>query len=92
MCFKCNEKFTKGHQCKKKQLYVLDGDQEDSDQEPIQEKKNEKVLEQEGDLQISINAITGSVSYRTIRVHGLVRKQKVVILIDTGSTHNFLNQ
>ncbi|GFS39350.1 hypothetical protein Acr_00g0062470 [Actinidia rufa] len=29
---------------------------------------------------------------RTMRVHGLVKKQKVVILIDTGSTHNFLNQ
>ena len=34
-CFKCNEKFTNGHQCKKKQLNVLDGDQEDSDREPI---------------------------------------------------------
>ncbi|KAJ8629431.1 hypothetical protein MRB53_022754 [Persea americana] len=92
LCFKCNKKFTKGHQCKKKQLYVLDGDQEDSDQEPIQEEESEEVLEQEGDLQISINAITGSISYRTMRVHGLVKKQKVVILIDTGSTNNFLNQ
>lgn len=27
-----------------------------------------------------------------MRVHGLVKKQKVVILIATGSTHNFLNQ
>ena len=27
-----------------------------------------------------------------MRVHGLVKKQKVVILIDTGSAHNFLNQ
>lgn len=89
LCFKCNEKC---HQCKQKQLYVLDGDQEDSDQEPTREEEGEEVLEQEGELQISINAITGSVSYRTMRVHGLVKKQKVVILIDTGSTHNFLNQ
>ena len=53
---------------------------------------NEEVLEQEGDLQISINALTGSVSYRTMRVQGFVKKKKVVILIDIGSTHNFLNQ
>lgn len=92
LCFKCNEKFTKGHQCKKKQLYVLDGDQEDFDEDLTQEDDIEEVQEQEGDLQISINALTGSVSYRTMRVHGLVKKQKVVILIDTGSTHNFLNQ
>lgn len=26
LCFKCNETFTRGHQCKQKQLYVLDGD------------------------------------------------------------------
>ena len=27
-----------------------------------------------------------------MRVQGLVKKKKVIILIDTGSTHNFLNQ
>ncbi|XP_057475850.1 uncharacterized protein LOC130763850 isoform X2 [Actinidia eriantha] len=95
LCFRCNEKYTRGHQCKKKQLYAIevdDGEQEDSEQEVPQEEINEEILDQEGDLQISINAITGSVSYRTMRVHGLVKKQKVIILIDTGSTHNFLNQ
>ena len=36
LCFKCNEKYTGGHQCKKKQLYVIDvddGEQEESVQE-----------------------------------------------------------
>ena len=27
-----------------------------------------------------------------MRVQGFVKKKKVIILIDTGSTHNFLNQ
>ena len=27
-----------------------------------------------------------------MRVQGFVKKKKIIILIDTGSTHNFLNQ
>ncbi|GFZ10853.1 hypothetical protein Acr_22g0002510 [Actinidia rufa] len=95
LCFKCNERYTRGHQCKKKQLYAIDvddGEQEDYDQELPQDEGNEEVLEQESDLQISINALTRLVSYRTMRVQGFVKKKEVVILIDIGSTHNFLNQ
>lgn len=90
LCFKCNEKYTKGHVCRKKQLYALVGDHED--QEPEQESEEEVDQEQEEDLQISINALTGSISYRTMRIQGNVKKKRVVILIDSSSTHNFLNQ
>lgn len=41
--------------------------------------------------QISLNALTGSISYRTMRVRGNVKKKLIIILIDSGSTHNFLN-
>lgn len=42
LCFRCNEKYTMGHQCKKKQLYVMEGEQEDSDRETSQEEDNEE--------------------------------------------------
>ena len=41
LCFKCNEKYTRGHQCKRKQLYAIDvdeGEQEHSDQVVQQER------------------------------------------------------
>ncbi|GKC38453.1 retrotransposable element Tf2, partial [Tanacetum coccineum] len=41
--------------------------------------------------QISLNALTGITSYRTMRVIGHFGKQKIHILIDSGSTHNFLD-
>ncbi|GKA61760.1 putative nucleotidyltransferase, ribonuclease H [Tanacetum coccineum] len=41
--------------------------------------------------QISRNALTGLTSYRTIRVIGHYRSQRIHILIDSGSTHNFLD-
>ncbi|GJZ37219.1 hypothetical protein Tco_0583410 [Tanacetum coccineum] len=41
--------------------------------------------------QISLNALTGITSYRTMRVIGHFGKQKIHILIDPGSTHNFVD-
>lgn len=40
---------------------------------------------------ISFHAITGSSHPKTIRIIGRVENQRVVILIDSGSTHNFLD-
>ncbi|GJZ20946.1 retrotransposable element Tf2 [Tanacetum coccineum] len=41
--------------------------------------------------QITLNALSGLNSYQTMRVRGRVGKQVVHILIDCGSTHNFLD-
>nr|GEX88385.1 hypothetical protein [Tanacetum cinerariifolium] len=40
---------------------------------------------------ISLNALTGENSYRTMRVRAYVRKNMVNALVDCGSTHNFLD-
>lgn len=60
---------------------------------PISE-DNEGVGEEqplEDELQISLNTLTGSVSYQTMRVRGNVKKKLIIILIDSGNTHNFLS-
>jgi hypothetical protein len=41
--------------------------------------------------EISLNAITGTPNPKTMRIIGVLRNQKVVILIDSGSTHNFVD-
>jgi len=41
--------------------------------------------------EISLNAITGSPSPRTMRIVGIIRFRKAIILIDSGSTHNFMD-
>ncbi|XP_028201841.1 uncharacterized protein LOC114386028 [Glycine soja] len=40
---------------------------------------------------ILVNALTGVAKFRTMRVTGQVRKKPLHILIDNGSTHNFLD-
>ena len=41
--------------------------------------------------EISLNALIGRQSCSTIRITGQIRGQQVLILIDSGSTHNFLS-
>lgn len=40
---------------------------------------------------ISLNALSGITAYQTMRVKGMVGNQFIHILIDSGSTHNFLD-
>jgi len=41
---------------------------------------------------ISLNAITGTPTPKTMRVVGTMKGQQVIVLVDSGSTHNFLDE
>ncbi|KAL5776574.1 hypothetical protein ACOSP7_009500 [Xanthoceras sorbifolium] len=42
-------------------------------------------------MSISHHALTGSAGLQTIRLRGKVRNKEITILVDSGSTHNFLD-
>lgn len=44
------------------------------------------------DPEISVNALTGIASFKMIRVTGYYKNKPLHILIDSGSTHNFLDE
>ncbi len=43
-------------------------------------------------LGISMHALAGALAPRTMRLMGRILGQQVVILIETGSTHSFVDQ
>jgi len=64
--------------------------------EENEEEEEEILLESKGDKrkldpEISLQAMEGTTSPRTIRLLGLVNRKPVSILSDTGSTHNFMD-
>ena len=61
-------------------------DEEDVFEEVVQDMDKENVQEE---LQISVHALSGSFSYKTMRIKGKVKKNMVTILIDSSSTNNF---
>eukprot|EP00253_Pinus_taeda_P023907 PITA_23907 len=40
---------------------------------------------------ISCNALAGITTPQTIKIEGQIKKKKVIVLIDSGSTHNFID-
>ena len=48
-------------------------------------------LIRDADVHISLNALQGVVGGKTLQMTGLIKKQPVPFLMDTGSTHNFIS-
>nr|GEV58472.1 putative mitochondrial protein [Tanacetum cinerariifolium] len=61
----------------------------DHDEEVVHEEVTGEVIKLTP--QISLNALNGVESFQTLRVTGHVGKQDLHVLIDIGSTHNFLD-
>lgn len=94
LCMFCDEPFTPGHQMKHKRshIYVMEGDNDDSDDED--QLQTAEITAEDLDNTtptVSVNALSGSASFNCMRVVGQYGKKKLHILIDLGSTHNFLD-
>lgn len=92
LCYFCDEPFTPEHGLTHKtlQLHVMEVDE-------LQEGAEEEVLLENSmgsnsiDPQISVHALTGIANFHTMRVTGYYQKKPLHVLIDSGSTHNFLD-
>eukprot|EP00253_Pinus_taeda_P010303 PITA_10303 len=95
LCYSCDSKYTKGHKCAEKKLFYIDCEEEE---EKEQERSKEEDILQEQSLDkeemnptISCNALAGITTPQTIKIEGKIKKKKVIVLIDSGSTHNFIH-
>ncbi|GJT42858.1 retrotransposable element Tf2 [Tanacetum coccineum] len=87
-CFNCHQKYTPGHKCNGL-MYALEVlADNDSDEECLEEEELGELREVP---QISLNAMHGVQTYRTMRIKVIVGKHNIHILVDCGSTHNFVD-
>jgi hypothetical protein len=97
--YNCDEKYFPGHKCKEKKLFMAIS--EDVSDEDV-EVSPEEALPQEDDITppsdppkveplISLNALTGFSAPQTLKLIGYIKHMKVIILVDSGNTHNFIH-
>jgi hypothetical protein len=83
-CFNCDEKFTPGHRCKR--LFWLCAPSADDDE-------TDPPNAEDGDSGISLYAMAGVrlPGSETMQLHITINGKRLVALLDSGSTHNFIN-
>jgi len=90
LCFYCDERFIPGHRCQRPQLFMIeDFTPEETD---TSDDCTIDIATVESFPEISFHAITGTEHPHTIRVLGKLKNKDVTVLIDGGSTHNFIDQ
>lgn len=101
LCYSYDEPYTSGHVCKQPQMFVMvlnreeddctDEEEEMVEQEPMVQEQVQGPEAQPMDVQITLHALSGQNTNNTIRVKGAVNNKPFSILIDSGSTSNFLD-
>ncbi|CAL1395604.1 unnamed protein product [Linum trigynum] len=79
LCFNCDEKFVPGHRCKRPALLLCDGFEEDYVEE-VEKEEHE----------VSFHAMNGLSAGRTMRMWAKIGSAQLMVLVDSGSTHNFV--
>ena len=95
LCYNCDRKYTKGHKCAEKKLFYVDCEEEEEKEQEMPKEEDilqEQTLDKEEmNPTISCNALVGITTPQTIKIEGNIKKKKVIVLIDSGSTHNFIH-
>lgn len=95
LCFYCDEKFIKGHECKKPQnfLMVSEIDEEEFTEEPRYDENLNEVLDnwKEHDIILTTLGVDKGKYSQPLQFKGVCQGRDIKVLIDSGSTLNLVN-
>jgi hypothetical protein len=100
ICYNCDEKYFPGHKCKEQKLFMViseDVPKEDVivplvEEPSLPDATHEPADPPDIDPRISLHALTGFSAPQTLKLIGYIKHIKVIILVGSGSTHNFIHR
>jgi hypothetical protein len=98
--YNCDDKYFPTHKCKEQKIFMAiskDILEEDVATPLMPESVEITDINPPADplkveLIISLNALTGFYAPQTLNLIGYIKHRKVIILVDSGSTHNFIHR
>ncbi|KFK22601.1 hypothetical protein AALP_AAs54367U000800 [Arabis alpina] len=94
LCLRCDEKGHSRSQCTQKEFSVLIVQDAGSETEWVEkEEENEEVNRGVTEVaKLSLNSMVGISSPRTVKLRGTIRGESVMVMIDSGASHNFISE
>ena len=103
LCYNCDDKWGPGHKYKSAKIFLLEGIKLVPDSQsrvkitelkeefgsPINERQNTSTNSEE--VKITLYALIGTPILGAIRISGKINGVSLAVLLDTGSTHNFID-
>jgi hypothetical protein len=100
LCYNCDGKYFSGHKCKEQNIFMaISNDISEEDVENPLVSESPKSIDitppsdpPEVELIISLNTLTSFSTPQTLKIISYIKQRKVIILVDSGSTHNFIHR
>jgi hypothetical protein len=98
LCYNFDERYFSGHKCKEQNIFMAiskDISEEDVETPLVPESPEITDITPPSDPPevesiISLNSLTGFSAPQTLKLISYIKHQKVIILVDSGSSHNFI--
>jgi hypothetical protein len=100
LCYNCDDKYFLSHKCKEQNIFMAiseDISEEDVETPLVSESPEITNITPpldppEVERGISLNALTSFFAPKTLNLIGYIKHRKVIIMVDRGSTHNFIHR
>ncbi|RRT47277.1 hypothetical protein B296_00039121 [Ensete ventricosum] len=93
LCWHCDEHWSRDHRCKQRKFLMIKSIKEELEAKDTDPSFEDKDTEENAEpVTSTVHALTDYVEPQPMEVEGFLKHQPETILIDTGSTNNFMDK